>query len=885
MAPVPDAQSLRLQGPQDHAPTQHQLEALLALALSQPLEARATAVGLLDAHPRDLRLVSYARQAIGIVLRDAGDPHGAIVELRAAARAARRTGDSDRRGDVLATLGVAQAQANQTRAALATFDAALHLTRGLTRARVLLRRAHVLIPIGRVHEALADLRFALATTRRAHDELWQARCLVHRGWAFMTIGEFDRAESDQRAARALFARVGQLHEAAWVLNNTASLRWYRGDLPVALELLDEAVAHFSAEGHVPLNTSLVRAHVLLSAGLAPEVLELVEECRELTSRDPLVGAELLVVGALAALEIGEPELAIRLSEGVSSLTTELTRGSWITLAPIIALQARSVQERTNSERLRHAARTADELPSRDPLFPLTHLLVGRLALDSGRPELARRHLSAAASIRGNVPPLSRVTGHLAAALCTQLDGRPAGSQDSGILRACGHGLDAFHEHASGLGDRELRALASEHAQALADLALRTALRGSPRRLLRWTERVRASSLTTPPARPPDDPELARAVASAREAESRLLSGELDEAAIAQARRDQARHEGTVRRRYRQLSTQGGTRASDLNVRELVAAVGTDALVSLVHVYGILYAVRVHRGRVTRHEVGPLATALRESEFARFAMRRAAYGRVPDLIGLGGRLESALLGGLGDRLPERVVIVPPAALHTAPWGLLPSLTDRVVGVAPSAGLWLRARQRPRTGPVVFVGGPGLSTEQAEVTANRRWYATGTTGPSRRVRTLTGPRATAAAVTRALDGAGIVHLAAHGSFRADAPLFSSVRMHDGPLYLYDLDRLHQAPHTVILSACDVGDTVAVGVDEGLGLVTGLLGFGTSAVLASTVPVNDAATVVVTGHLHDSLAAGADLPTAWRAARRHTRGDVLAAVSAASFTAWGA
>ena len=71
----------------------------------------------------------------------------------------------------------------------------------------------------------------------------------------------------------------------------------------------------------------------------------------------------------------------------------------------------------------------------------------------------------------------------------------------------------------------------------------------------------------------------------------------------------------------------------------------------------------------------------------------------------------------------------------------------------------------------------------------------------------------------------------------------------------------------------------------LVTGLLGLGVSAVLASTVPVSDQATLSVMSALHSSLAAGDGLPTAWLSARRHTRGDALAAATAASFTAWGA
>jgi hypothetical protein len=54
---------------------------------------------------------------------------------------------------------------------------------------------------------------------------------------------------------------------------------------------------------------------------------------------------------------------------------------------------------------------------------------------------------------------------------------------------------------------------------------------------------------------------------------------------------------------------------------------------------------------------------------------------------------------------------------------------------------------------------------------------------------------------------------------------------------------------------------------------------------VPVNDGAAVLVTGHLHQALAGGSNLPTAWRSARRQAQHDAMTAVTAASFTAWGA
>ena len=40
-------------------------------------------------------------------------------------------------------------------------------------------------------------------------------------------------------------------------------------------------------------------------------------------------------------------------------------------------------------------------------------------------------------------------------------------------------------------------------------------------------------------------------------------------------------------------------------------------------------------------------------------------------------------------------------------------------------------------------------------------------------------------------GVAHLAAHGRFRADNPLFSSIDLADGPLTVYDLESLEEAP----------------------------------------------------------------------------------------------
>jgi len=147
------------------------------------------------------------------------------------------------------------------------------------------------------------------------------------------------------------------------------------------------------------------------------------------------------------------------------------------------------------------------------------------------------------------------------------------------------------------------------------------------------------------------------------------------------------------------------------------------------------------------------------------------------------------------------------------------------------------------------------------------------------------ATAEDVLRALDGAWLAHIAAHGTFRADNPLFSSIQLDDGPLTVHDFERLDRAPYRLVLSSCDSGVAAAVGADELLGLVASLVPLGAAGIVASIVQVNDRAAVPLMVALHDALQKEVTLPEALLAARQATGGDPLAEATAHSFLALGA
>ena len=112
---------------------------------------------------------------------------------------------------------------------------------------------------------------------------------------------------------------------------------------------------------------------------------------------------------------------------------------------------------------------------------------------------------------------------------------------------------------------------------------------------------------------------------------------------------------------------------------------------------------------------------------------------------------------------------------------------------------------------------------------------------------------ASVSAALEGAGIAHVAAHASFRADNGLWSSIELADGVLTVYELEQLRHPPQVVVLSACQSGLSSVRPGDEMMGLVAALLALGTSSVVASVVPVEDQASEEFMVGLHQRLVAG--------------------------------
>ncbi|PAZ12484.1 hypothetical protein CLM62_29790 [Streptomyces sp. SA15] len=371
----------------------------------------------------------------------------------------------------------------------------------------------------------------------------------------------------------------------------------------------------------------------------------------------------------------------------------------------------------------------------------------------------------------------------------------------------------------------------------------------------------------------------------REIAARAAEARRDGRAVPALEREQRRLEREIRSRTLHMRGDAPGDGDRFDPARLLQRLGDDVrLVELAVLDGRVHVLLCGQGRVRRFEAGLLAEAETEAEHVQAGLRRLAHpgaeARLPVVEAAGRRLEELLLGPAAAQLGSGpVVVVPPGRLHRVPWALLPSLRDRVFSVSPSASSWLRARETapPPGGRQVLVRGPGLATGGAEVPELADRYGGSTVLEHEEARV---PR-----VLEELDGSALAHIAAHGTFRADSPLFSSLRMADGPLIVHDFERLDRSPYRIILSCCDTARFASVGADELLGLVTALLPLGTAGVVACSAPVNDAAVVPLMLSLHKGLSAGLSLAEALRDARTALPGDATHQATGWAFSAFGA
>ncbi len=127
------------------------------------------------------------------------------------------------------------------------------------------------------------------------------------------------------------------------------------------------------------------------------------------------------------------------------------------------------------------------------------------------------------------------------------------------------------------------------------------------------------------------------------------------------------------------------------------------------------------------------------------------------------------------------------------------------------------------------------------------------------------ATVARVQEEVGTCTLLHVATHGWFRSDAPLFSVIHLADGAVTVKDLETWDMpAIQLVTLSACETGRSLNRGSDL-LGISRSLFKAGARRLLVSLWAVDDVATTELMVRFYQRLRAEESLAAAWQAAQR--------------------
>ncbi len=892
---------------------------------AMPIAARIERLGALVADPAISALGALARADS---LRDQGRYPDALREYdRAGALylsvmddvgwARTRLGSVYTRANTL-ELGPALDEAERARAILTRHELWIRL------ARLESAIGNVLRELGRMDEALQAYARALDAAGRVPDrqerELVAAELHINEAITYHRLDDYPRAEALLRAAAETFRGHDRPGGVAIAEGNIARALAARGHVSRALALAGEVrrvmlslgrTSHAAIFGQVAVDCLLELNRPSDAVALADEI------CTQLQANEAEIDLAKVLLQRAAALE--QLERFADAGTDLARSETLFRTGGCAGWAAVVRVQHAAVLERTGAltQALTEASAASRELRRRQQVVAGARAdLIGASVLRKlGNSPAARVAARAARSVaqRLGVPLLEyqacRLLGELA------LD---AGDDDA-ALRTFAQAIGAL-EKSQGRILTEQRAPFLEHKLAVYEAAIRLCVKtGDTARAFSFAERsktralvdalaLRASGLPLQPNTPTAGA-LTDELAALRRRYDRLSSTLFDPrpqddlAASSVAghgevlRRELAQCEARIHAVLDQLRLGG---ASDVDQLALLqgrvysprrhldattalvqyAIVGQDLLVFVVR-RGSPVQVRrapgaaavIQVGRLRRQLELNLAAAVSTRDQPRQLESLDAHARI-----LLQRLYGLLIQPVDDLLREcqRLVIVPQGVLHGIPFAALHDGTQFLVErgevvLAPSASAISFCRQ-PRVRRAPWADRPFLVIANSSDGVLRGALAEGETvarlfGAAR----LFEAEATVASVREKVRAAEVVHVAAHGQARPDAPLFSHLRLADGQLTALDCLDLELDCELVTLSACETGHAVVAAGDEPIGLTRSLLYAGARSVIQSLWRVDDDATGQLMSDMYARLRRGAGRGAALRAAQRSFLGSV--------------
>lgn len=747
------------------------------------------------------------------------------------------------------------------------------------RCSVQINRGMLAFELSRPRLALEAFAEA-AQVARAHGFVQQEQLARHNeGHALFLLGDLPQSLAVMAAAERLDGDI----PAARVQLDRARVMLEAGLVADALEVLGAVVAGLEGAGHdqVLAEVQLERARALRLVGRLEKAAEAASAALSACERLGAVGwaararlIRLLVqLAAPAAVPSGSgaPDAATG-SAGSGQAGSAASGGS-----PRSGGRTRSTESRhsprdplaiaTESDAVAETATTLGDVQ----LARSAALVAGEALLEAG--DLGAAQVRLELLTRTDPGSLSEEldTAWFAASLHVAAGERAEAKRQ---LSSAARRLSAAQSGSASLDLRTARAL---HGVRLAALDLDLSLPGGGPAVLETLERWRSATDRLATLGRSGDAELAELTEQLRSVHAHLRADpepsatrDLTMRAVALERqiraRDWALSSSTRTQTAIPVRVREGRQALDAADRDLVWLFTRGERIHALALIG---------GRASVRDVMPRAEAEELARRVRVDLRAAATRNL-------GPLSQAVWGSLRSSVEQLdralirpwkstrggLVLVTCPEMSALPWALLPSLTGRPLTVARSLTAFAR-RELPdptaRTDvatrdpspaatsgatPVTRVRvsvGPGLARARAEGAAvMAAWRQSGADAD-------VGRSARAADLVQALSGSGVVHVAAHGKHEPQSPLFSSLALHDGPVFAHELQPAGVAADHVVLSACDVGTASFRPGEEQLGLAASMLSLGARSVVAAVAPVPDDVAADVMTHHHEGLARG--------------------------------
>jgi len=294
----------------------------------------------------------------------------------------------------------------------------------------------------------------------------------------------------------------------------------------------------------------------------------------------------------------------------------------------------------------------------------------------------------------------------------------------------------------------------------------------------------------------------------------------------------------------------------------------------------LIAALVTRERIKITAVSRVSRILHFLHLLRFQLSKFRMGAAythrfeqPLLSATQGHLEALyteLIAPIREHLTAKhLIFVPHGALHFLPFHALRDgdeyLCDRhTISYTPSATVFALCQEKTG-GDIPNSLVMGIPDERAPHILNEvQSVATLLPHPE----LFLGSQASSQILRERGSASNLLHIATHGTYRQDNPMFSGIRLGDGYLNLNDLYQIRLPAKLVTLSGCATGMNFVSAGDELLGLQRALFYTGATSLLLSLWDVHDKTTSELMREFYAHYIQTSDMACALQSAMKHLR-----------------